>query len=48
MRAEGVVDLFQTVRQLREQRCEMVETLEQYSFCYETALHYLSSFDHIA
>ena len=48
MRAEGVVDLPETVRQLREQRPQMVETLEEYSFCYETALHYLSSFDHIA
>jgi netrin-G3 ligand len=47
MRSEGVVDLLQTVRQLREQRPQMVETLEEYAFCYEAALQYLSSFDHI-
>ncbi|CAB4028139.1 tyrosine- phosphatase 13-like [Paramuricea clavata] len=47
MRAAGVVDLLQTVRQLREQRHQMVETLEEYAFCYEAALQYLSSFDHI-
>lgn len=47
MRTEGVVDLLQTVRQLREQRPQMVETLEEYAFCYEAALQYLSSFDHI-
>lgn len=40
MRAEGVVDLLQTVRQLREQRPQMVETLEEYAFCYEAALQY--------
>ena len=48
MRAEGGVDLPETVRQLREQRLQLVETLEEYSFCYETTLHYLSSYDHIA
>ena len=48
VRAEGGVDLPETVRQLREQRLQLVETLEEYSFCYETTLHYLSSYDHIA
>ena len=47
MRSEGVVDLLQTVRQLREQRPQMVETLEEYAFCYEAASQYLLSFDHI-
>jgi netrin-G3 ligand len=40
MREEGVVDLQQTVRQLREQRHQMVETLEEYAFCYEAAEQY--------
>ena len=42
---EGVVDVFQTVRALRTQRPAMVQTEDQYQFCYRAALEYLSSFD---
>ncbi|XP_046660336.1 tyrosine-protein phosphatase Lar isoform X3 [Homalodisca vitripennis] len=46
MQYEGVVDLFQTVRILRTQRPAMVQTEDQYQFCYRAALEYLGSFDH--
>ncbi|KAH8863587.1 Receptor-type tyrosine-protein phosphatase delta, partial [Schistosoma japonicum] len=46
MRHEGVVDMFQTIRMLRTQRPGMVQTEDQYQFCYNAVLEYLSSFDH--
>ncbi|KAG7163473.1 Tyrosine-protein phosphatase Lar-like 2 [Homarus americanus] len=46
MQYEGVVDMFQTVRNLRTQRPAMVQTEEEYRFCYFAALEYLDSFDH--
>ncbi|KAK3869100.1 hypothetical protein Pcinc_025578 [Petrolisthes cinctipes] len=46
MQYEGVVDMFQTVRNLRTQRPAMVQTEEEYRFCYLAALEYLDSFDH--
>lgn len=48
MQYEGVVDVFQTVRILRTQRPAMVQTEDQYQFCYRAALEYLGSFDHYA
>ncbi|XP_060802396.1 tyrosine-protein phosphatase Lar isoform X2 [Amyelois transitella] len=48
MQYEGVVDVFQTVRTLRTQRPAMVQTEDQYDFCYRAALEYLGSFDHYA
>ncbi|XP_072232145.1 receptor-type tyrosine-protein phosphatase delta-like isoform X23 [Leuresthes tenuis] len=48
MRYEGVVDIFQTVKMLRTQRPAMVQTEDQYQFCYRAGLEYLGSFDHYA
>ena len=47
MQYEGVVDVFQSVRALRTQRPAMVQTEDQYQFCYRAALEYLSSFDQL-
>ncbi|XP_035214536.1 tyrosine-protein phosphatase Lar-like [Stegodyphus dumicola] len=46
MQFEGVVDIFQSIRILRTQRPGMVQTEDQYQFCYRAALEYLGSFDH--
>ncbi|CAF1146528.1 unnamed protein product [Rotaria sordida] len=45
IRYEGVVDIFQTVKLLRTQRPALVQTEDQYQFCYRSALEYLGSFD---
>ncbi|CAF0884221.1 unnamed protein product [Didymodactylos carnosus] len=48
IRYEGVVDVFQTVKLLRTQRPAMVQTEDQYQFCYRAALEYLGSFDNFS
>eukprot|EP00794_Sanderia_malayensis_P008073 gene8073-8937_t len=48
LKTEAVVDVFQTVKQLRHQRTAMVQTREQYEFCYRALQEYLDSFDHYA
>ncbi|XP_077498928.1 tyrosine-protein phosphatase Lar isoform X4 [Amblyomma americanum] len=48
LQCEGVLDIFQTVRTLRTQRPGMVQSEDQYQFCYRAALEYMSSFDHYA
>ncbi|VEL13417.1 unnamed protein product [Protopolystoma xenopodis] len=45
LRQESVVDMYQTVKLLRQQRVHMVQTDEQYRYCYLTTLEYLNSFD---
>ncbi|XP_065320634.1 receptor-type tyrosine-protein phosphatase F-like isoform X2 [Gordionus sp. m RMFG-2023] len=45
MKYESKVDIYQTVKWLRAQRPCMVQTLNQYKFCYRAALQYLRSFD---
>lgn len=46
MRCEGMVDVFLTTRMLRTQRTHMIQTADQYAFCYAATLEYLASFDH--
>ncbi|XP_019645321.1 PREDICTED: receptor-type tyrosine-protein phosphatase alpha-like [Branchiostoma belcheri] len=48
VKAEGICDVFQVVKALRLQRPHMVQTLDQYQFCYQAVLEYLDSFDHYA
>ncbi|XP_031415992.1 receptor-type tyrosine-protein phosphatase S-like isoform X2 [Clupea harengus] len=48
MRYEGAVDIFQTVKMLRTQRPAMVQTEDEYRFCYQAGIEYLGSFDHYA
>nr|XP_058941236.1 receptor-type tyrosine-protein phosphatase delta-like [Pocillopora verrucosa] len=45
LKSEGVVDVFQTVKQLRAQRPAMVQTKDQYEFIYSALSEYLDSFD---
>ncbi|CAL8070531.1 unnamed protein product [Calicophoron daubneyi] len=45
LRQESVVDMYQTVKLLRQQRVWLVQTEEQYQFCYLSTIEYLSSFD---
>uniref|UniRef100_A0A4W3JE48 Receptor-type tyrosine-protein phosphatase epsilon n=1 Tax=Callorhinchus milii TaxID=7868 RepID=A0A4W3JE48_CALMI len=41
VKAEGLLDVFQTVKSLRMQRPHMVQTVEQYDFCYKVVQDYL-------
>uniref|UniRef100_A0A6Q2XIE8 protein-tyrosine-phosphatase n=1 Tax=Esox lucius TaxID=8010 RepID=A0A6Q2XIE8_ESOLU len=41
---QNIVDVFHTVKTLRNNKSNMVETMEQYKFCYEVALEALSVF----
>ncbi|PFX20582.1 Receptor-type tyrosine-protein phosphatase delta [Stylophora pistillata] len=45
LKNEGVVDVFQTVKQLRAKRPAMVQTKDQYEFIYSALSEYLHSFD---
>ena len=45
MNLEHVVDVFTTVKLLRTERPNMVETKDEYQFCYQAALEYLASYE---
>ena len=45
MKNESVIDLFQTVKLLRWQRPALLQTEDQYQFCYLAALEYLKIFE---
>ncbi|CAM9713524.1 unnamed protein product [Lampetra planeri] len=44
VKGQSVADVFTAVKTLRNNKPNMVETLEQYRFCYDTALEFLSQF----
>ncbi|KAM9814189.1 receptor-type tyrosine-protein phosphatase alpha [Neosynchiropus ocellatus] len=48
VKAEGILDVFQTVKSLRLQRPHMVQTLEQYEFCYKVVQEYIDAFSDYA
>ena len=43
VKTEGTVDIYQTVKNLRHQRRKMIQSLDQYRFCYITILSYIDS-----
>ncbi|XP_077968694.1 uncharacterized protein LOC144422771 [Styela clava] len=45
LKCENRVDVFRTVKDLRDGRPNMVENLDQYKFCYQAIVEYLKSFD---
>lgn len=47
MNLEHVVDIFTTVKLLRTERQNMVETKDEYEFCYQAAVEYLSNVEDI-
>ncbi|XP_070562906.1 receptor-type tyrosine-protein phosphatase epsilon-like isoform X2 [Ptychodera flava] len=45
IKAEGIVDIFQTYKVLRQQRPNIIQSIDQYHFVYRAVLDYLDSFD---
>ncbi|XP_043912110.1 receptor-type tyrosine-protein phosphatase epsilon isoform X2 [Protopterus annectens] len=48
VKAEGLLDVFQTVKSLRMQRPHMVQTLEQYEFCYRVVQDFVDTYSDYA
>ncbi|OCT71600.1 receptor-type tyrosine-protein phosphatase epsilon isoform X1 [Xenopus laevis] len=48
VKAEGLLDVFQTIKSLRMQRPHMVQTLEQYEFCYKVVQDFIDIFSDYA
>ncbi|KAL2302687.1 hypothetical protein Nmel_010130 [Mimus melanotis] len=48
VKAEGLLDVFQAVKSLRLQRPHMVQTLEQYEFCYRVVQDFIDIFSDYA
>ncbi|CAL1577606.1 unnamed protein product [Knipowitschia caucasica] len=48
VKAEGLLDVFQTIKSLRMQRPHMVQTVEQYDFCYRVVQDFVDIFSDYA
>ncbi|CAB1343682.1 unnamed protein product [Coregonus sp. 'balchen'] len=48
VKAEGLLDVFQTVKSLRMKRPHMVQTVEQYDFCYRVVQDFVDIFSDYA
>ncbi|XP_046885181.1 receptor-type tyrosine-protein phosphatase epsilon-like [Hypomesus transpacificus] len=48
VKAEGLLDVFQSVKSLRMQRPHMVQTVEQYDFCYRVVQDFVDIFSDYA
>ncbi|XP_037760686.1 receptor-type tyrosine-protein phosphatase epsilon isoform X8 [Chelonia mydas] len=48
VKAEGLLDVFQAVKSLRMQRPHMVQTLEQYEFCYKVVQDFIDIYSDYA
>ncbi|CAB1312685.1 unnamed protein product, partial [Coregonus sp. 'balchen'] len=48
VKAEGLLDVFQTVKSLRMKRPHMVQTVEQYDFCYRVVKDFVDIFSDYA
>uniref|UniRef100_A0A8C6T7B6 Receptor-type tyrosine-protein phosphatase epsilon n=1 Tax=Neogobius melanostomus TaxID=47308 RepID=A0A8C6T7B6_9GOBI len=48
VKAEGLLDVFQTIKSLRMQRPHMVQTVEQYDYCYRVVQDFVDIFSDYA
>ena len=47
LRKDEYIDMFQVVKQLRYERPYMIQTQEQYEYCFHVVNDYFKNFDHL-